>query len=575
MADDTSTSSRADGSQTGAAEKPAAAFDLANNQPSDISSTNSNGNNITNEQQDQPSSNKNKQQKASKWKTLKNQKKKKEPWFRNRGEKKRLKQEAAEGDMDGSNKKPKTNHWKKDWDATDPKSPHEGSFAHPEMQRLFGVHVDVPLASTEDAKSIAESDGKSGEDTATKIPKRKLGILVSFLGTNYSGFQINSTQHTLQAAIELGLFKAGLISPSNFGWPSKYSWSNSARTDKGVHAAAQVVSMKGEMIFHSDTVSIEDQLNAMREKVNEHLPNDIRVLDIERVTRAFCARTNRDKVRYQYMVPSFMFSSREEICCAFGNIGETAIEDAKSRAKITPMEASNIVQDAVTDEVMQQARSKLIGYRVNDDQMERLRSGLKVFEGTHTFHNYTRRLGSDNASASRYIISFAPLDPIVVDGTEWIPVQIVGQSFLLNQIRKMISAAVDLARGTVTHEQIQQSLKKGSRMKVNVAPAQGLFLDRSYFELYNKQKSNALNHDPRPLNWVEGDGDIPPVVRRVEEFKNEKIIPHIVREEAKEGNFLKYIFSQDVLYAKEVYSVLGKDGEKSRGSDVEGSNGDE
>eukprot|EP01082_Thalassiosira_pseudonana_P004487 g4623.t1 g4623 contig15:1416718-1416987(+) len=70
MADDTSTSSRADGSQTGAAEKPAAAFDLANNQPSDISMSFFEDGPTTacqyyNEiQQDQPSSNKNKQQKG-------------------------------------------------------------------------------------------------------------------------------------------------------------------------------------------------------------------------------------------------------------------------------------------------------------------------------------------------------------------------------------------------------------------------------------------------------------------------------------------------------------------------------
>lgn len=45
-------------------------------------------------------------------------------------------------------------------------------------------------------------------------------------------------------------------------------------------------------------------------------------------------------------------------------------------------------------------------------------------------------------------------------------------------------------------------------------------------------------------------------VRRIEEFKNEKIIPHIVKEEMEEGNFLKYIFAQDVLYKNEIYSLI-------------------
>jgi tRNA pseudouridine(38-40) synthase len=161
------------------------------------------------------------------------------------------------------------------------------------MQKLFDVQIDAPTKGN-------ANDGEETKDVA-KVPKRKIGILVAFLGTNYGGFQINAGQRTLQAELELALFRAGIISPSNFGWPSKYSWSNSARTDKGVHAAAQVCSLKGEMIFYTENeeISIEDQLNLMREKVNEFLPEDIQVLDIEKVTRPFCARTNRDKVRYQ------------------------------------------------------------------------------------------------------------------------------------------------------------------------------------------------------------------------------------------------------------------------------------
>lgn len=50
-------------------------------------------------------------------------------------------------------------------------------------------------------------------------------------------------------------------------------------------------------------------------------------------------------------------------------------------------------------------------------------------------------------------------------------------------------------------------------------------------------------------------------VRRIEEFKNEKIIPHIIREEAEEGNFLKYLFAQDVLCKDQTYSLI-EDGDK-------------
>lgn len=43
-------------------------------------------------------------------------------------------------------------------------------------------------------------------------------------------------------------------------------------------------------------------------------------------------------------------------------------------------------------------------------------------------------------------------------------------------------------------------------------------------------------------------------MQRIEEFKNEKIIPHIVQEEADEGNFLRYLYAQDILYKDEIYT---------------------
>mmetsp|Transcript_13954 Transcript_13954/g.28451 ORF Transcript_13954/g.28451 Transcript_13954/m.28451 type:complete len:619 (+) Transcript_13954:130-1986(+) len=533
----------------------------------------------------------NKQRKASKWQALKKKKK----------EQKRKKLAAANGvtDTTPDGKKRKFNTWNKKYDEGSV-TPHEGSFAHPEMQKLFDVKIvgeDVVSEGETDVKSDAEkkvedgttessaaaTEGSVTEATATteasatsvdtdKVPKRKLACLVSFLGSDYSGFQINSLTKSLHAEIELGLYRAGLISKSNFGHPNKYSWSNSARTDKGVHAAAQVCSFKGEMIYHHEIDDFAKQLDAMREKVNECLPDDVRILDFERVTRTFCARTSRDKVRYQYMVPSFLFCSPDEARKAFAadDVGAASLTDKK----MTPMEASIRVQDDVSPDVIKAARAELLNYRVSQETLQRLRDGLKLFEGTHSFHNYTRRMGADNASATRYILKFAPLEPVLVPGsedqpeTQWVPVQVTGQSFLLNQIRKMISAAVDHARGVVSTERVTQSMSKDCRMKVNVAPAQGLFLDRSFFELYNKHKvTNAPKHGNQPelemLDWVEEDEkEIPAAVRRIEEFKNQKIIPHIVREEALEGNFVKYLYAQDVLYAQELYSLIEDDKDK-------------
>ena len=290
------------------------------------------------------------------------------------------------------------------------------------------------------------------------------------------------------------------------------------------------------------------ELEAMRNKVNEYLPSEIRILDMVRPTSMFCARTNRNKVRYQYMVPSYMFCSREEVQSAF-----MLSEDKEQEKKQEDGTSDETTTPTIRPEILAQARNRLMNYRVTPEQLDRLQHGLKLFEGTHCFHNYTRRVGANDASSSRYILSFVPLDPILVPSshgydtttkedegltetttttTQWIPLQVVGQSFLLNQIRKMVSAAVDYARGAVTEEDIQQSLTKEYKMKVNVAPAQGLFLDRSYYEIYNRHKgknapktkkhttttttTNTTNvqqqqHD-NTLDWAEAEGqeELPP-----------------------------------------------------------------
>ena len=516
----------------------------------------SNGNSNNNHNNTDTSGNSSKKRKADRWKHINKAKK----------EKQRASIE-------------KNNRRKQIYDDRDtPMIPHEGSFAHEKMRQLFNVsigddsgddHADgkKPTASTSNESGTA-STAKVGDDdendnnnnnTIAKLPKRKLAILVSFLGTDYSGFQINPSHRTLQAELELALYKAGIISKHNFGFPNKYSWSNSARTDKGVHAAAQVCSFKGEMIFHNPSNDDDDEnnkdgrtgindegdgivsaqklkieLDAMRNKVNEYLPSEVRVLDIARPTRMFCARTNRNKVRYQYMVPSYMFCSREEVRRAFFVMPS---EGGDNNHNIVHNDTTTILP-----EILAQARNRLMNYRVTPDQLERLHRGLKLFEGTHCFHNYTRRIGANDASSNRYILSFVPLDPILVPSTtmkeeemcdttitQWIPLQVVGQSFLLNQIRKMVSAAVDFARGAVSEEAILQSLTKECRVKVNVAPAQGLFLDRSYYEFYNRQKvksapktekNNTTNAGSRmqqqqhdtTLEWAEADGqeELPP-----------------------------------------------------------------
>ena len=437
-----------------------------------------------------------------------NQKKRKKHWFQQKQDKKRNRVE----------KQPEETRNRRgldqDWES---QSPHAGSFAHVDMQQQF--NVKVPVIDNEE-----DDDGSN-----VKIPKRKVAMLIAYTGTNYGGFQINQGQHSLHAEIELALYKAQYLSPTNFGFPHKYGWSSSARTDKGVHACAQVVSAK---------LAIGDDMNAARETINGYLPSDIRVLDIVKTSRAFCAKTQRDRARYTYMIPSFLLYNRRELQTLFTSVLGPNPRDGR-RAR-----------DPLTKDEITQLATELHKFRVTSQQLQDLQQALHQYEGTMSFHNFTNGKAADDAAAQRYIISFQTQDPILMEGTEWIPTQVVGQSFLLHQIRKMVSLAVDVARGSASMATMKRALSSAS-INLNLAPAQGLFLDMSFFEGYNRRKSNAQLHD---LDWVTD--ETTPAVQRWKDFRENCIMKHIGEEEAAQGNFVRYLYMQEYVYdCKTQYKV--------------------
>ncbi len=485
---------------------------------------------------------------ASESKILSNSKKhKKKPSSYGKKRDKRKREADAEAGTGGG--KPKNVRKTKDWNERNAHRDevHDGSFANPEMRKLFGVSLPeldnvVDQDSTADAandklESSAEASlseqlqeaevgandanehehaNTDGEETkGNRLPKRKVAILLQFLGTKYAGMQINGGQNSIQAQVELALFKAGCLAKTNFGFPKKYSWSNSARTDKGVHSCAQVCSVKIQVP--------SDDLEMVRELINEQLPDDIRIADIVRVPRSFCARTQRNKVRYQYILPSFVLQQSEQLKGIFdGVIGDQ----------------SRDVINAFTKDETKALQLKLREYRATEENLENLKLALQTYEGTKKFHNYTNGKRYDEANAKRYIVSFKVQDPVVDKyGVEWIPCLVVGQSFLLHQIRKMMSHAMDAARGASSVQTMKKSFED-QYMKIKTAPAQGLFLDMSYYEHFNKRK-NAGD----PLDWHSDEKS--PASLRWKQFKEEKVMSHIMDEEQLQGNFVEYIYTQE------------------------------
>lgn len=408
------------------------------------------------------------------------------------------------------------------------KEPHAGSYAHPKQQSLVG--------GSDLAREIQDAEEDLLQQVGSKA-KRNLVFLLAYLGTDYGGFQINEGQRSVQAEFELALFRAKRIHPRNFGFPTKYAWSTSGRTDKGVHACAQVVSCKVEMDVENETV------DDVRVALNQRLSDSIRVLDTQRVTRSFNAHTQRDRVRYQYMIPAFAFCDREKLRDLFD---QCSFPDNKRPAG-----------DPLTPEEVAFIRKKIKDTRVTSAQLERLQKALNQYQGTQSYHNFSKGVAGNEDRAKRYIISFQVEEPMIFeDGTQWIPTQVLGQSFLVHQIRKMVSLAVDIGRGIAPVSTIPGMFRpEESERRVNIAPAQGLFMEMSYYGGYNERKDRA-NPDLDDLKWHEPGT---PVYERWKDFRNNRIMTHIVEEEAKEGNFVSYLYIQEKIFDFRKYYCLDGD----------------
>lgn len=389
--------------------------------------------------------------------------------------------------------------------------PNDGSYASPPMQKLFNISLpdEPPIDS--------------------KASKKKLAILMSYVGSKFAGFQINKDQRTVQAELELAIYKAGLLQQSNFGFPHKYGWSVSGRTDKGVHACAQVCSAKLEV---GDMT--EDEV---RERINSCLHPDIKVLDVKRALRSFCAKTHRSRVRYQYMIPSYLFYPDAKRFFAEFGIGERV----PGAAPLSP------------DEI-QSLRAAIKDYRISPQQLTTLKSALALYTGTHAYHNFTKGMNLGDSKANRYIMEFTADDPVIrEDGTQWIPTQVLGQSFLLNQIRKMIALACDVVCERATLQTMEQAFDSKTRMILPLAPAQGLFLDMSVYDHYNERRGKCVT-DTDDLDWINQPDS--PAMQRWKSFKDEVVLKKIVEEESEEGNFVLYLYMQTCIFEwKENYRI--------------------
>lgn len=325
-------------------------------------------------------------------------------------------------------------------------------------------------------KSKKSKDNDSSiKGTVDKIKRRKYTLLMGYSGVDYFGMQRNPNTKTIEEDLFKALLGCKFINEECYNQVQNMQFQRAARTDKGVSAVRQVVSLKlGEDFDIS--------------KVNDLLPETIRLFGFKRVTKGFNSKSQCDARTYIYVLPTVAFADQN-------------------------------------DEMDQKS------FRISEETLKKLNEALQLYVGTKNFHNFTLKKKHNDPSAKRYIKSFICESPFLRKDVEFCVLKVYGQSFMMHQIRKMIGLVLAVVRGMATKEIIIKAL---SDEKVNIprAPGLGLVLEYVHYERYNNRYGSDGMHEK--LTWEEAEKDI-------EDFKEKHIYPTIINTELESEAMVNWI----------------------------------
>jgi tRNA pseudouridine38-40 synthase len=162
---------------------------------------------------------------------------------------------------------------------------------------------------------------------------------------------------------------------------------------------------------------------------------------------------------------------------------------------------------------------------------------MPQFCGEHRFHNYTRRVSASSGAAKRTISTFAMSDAFRVNGREFVLVTIRGNSFMLNQIRKMIAVVVLVAIGRFPLADLPATFGDAP-VSLPRFPGEGLFLDQIEYPAFMRV-SNATGRFTGDAKDVEFTARRP----EIEEWKRTVLLPHIADLVTREQTFERWLES--------------------------------
>ncbi len=267
-------------------------------------------------------------------------------------------------------------------------------------------------------------------------------LTLAYDGTDFSGWQIQPGQPTIQGELQAALGRVVSESPLPQG---------SGRTDAGVHALGQVASFALQARIPADS---------LRRALNRTLPESIRILEAKTVRSSFHARHSAVAKTYEYRV---------------------FLERPTSGAPgVCPPTLARYVYSypwPLDFDALQQAARLFIGTHdflsfAATDPAYAARSSETPAAGPQTDEEDSGRAG-----AVRTIFGSDWERRLIEDGAVLFVYRVRGSGFLHHMVRNLVGTMLDVGRGYRHADEIPAMIAARARAAAGpTAPARGLFL---------------------------------------------------------------------------------------------------
>ena len=262
-------------------------------------------------------------------------------------------------------------------------------------------------------KSGSQFKGKPFASDKRKVTNQnysRFKLFIEYEGTRYSGWQKQENAKTIQGSI----LKAAV---DVFG-DSFIDIQGSGRTDSGVHAICQVAHFDVKTVLAPEII---------RMKLNDNLPHDITILEVEKTNQSFHARHDATLRSYVYQI------SRRRTA-----FGKNFVWWIKDQLDFNKMELAS-----------------------------------KLFLGMNNFSSFS---DDDPTEKSTKVL----IDDIQLkEEGELILIRIIGSHFIWKMVRRIVGILAEVGRGRKSEKDILFYLNNKTNEPAKfTAPPSGLFLEK-------------------------------------------------------------------------------------------------